>query len=50
MLPQVESVEFLHAYRPADPGARFVLYDPDGTVSVAAPAGLDSMLRGTAGR
>ena len=45
MFPQVDSVEFLHAYRPAAEDARFVLYDPDGTVKVETPARLDSVLR-----
>ncbi len=45
MFPQVDSVEFLHAYRPAGEDARFVLYEPDGTVEVKTPAHLDSVLR-----
>ncbi|HEY2956304.1 MAG TPA: hypothetical protein VGK89_13785 [Candidatus Eisenbacteria bacterium] len=45
MFPQVDSVTFLHAYTPAPADARFVLYDPDGTVTVATPAHVDSMLR-----
>jgi len=48
MIPQADSVEFVHAFRPAGANARFVLYDPDGTVSVATPAHVDSMLRATA--
>lgn len=48
MFPQVDSVAFLHAYRPPDADARFVLYDPDGTVSVATAAHVDSMLRAPA--
>ncbi len=45
MFPQVDSVAFLHAYLPAAPDARFVLYDPDGTVTIETPAHLDSVLR-----
>ncbi len=45
MFPQVDSVAFLHAYRPAAADARFVLYDPDGTVTLETPAHLDSVLR-----
>jgi hypothetical protein len=48
MIPQVDSVEFVHAFRPAGANTRFVLYDPDGTVSVATPAHVDSMLRAPA--
>jgi hypothetical protein len=48
MFPQVDSVAFLHAYRAAGADTRFVLYDPDGTVSVATPAHVDSMLRAQA--
>jgi hypothetical protein len=45
MFPQVDSVEFLHAYRPAEANRRFVLYDIDGTVQVETPARVDSLLR-----
>jgi len=49
MFPQVDSVEFLHAYRPAGADRRFVLYDIDGTVQVETPARVDSMLRQAVG-
>jgi hypothetical protein len=45
MFPQVDSVEFLHAYRPAEADRRFVLYDIDGMVRVETPARVDSVLR-----
>jgi len=48
MFPQVDSVEFLHAYRPAEADRRFVLYDIDGMVRVETPARVDSVLRQTA--
>ena len=50
MFPHVDTVEFQHAYRPVEAGARFALYDPDGTVSVETPARVDSMLRAAAAR
>ncbi len=49
MFPAVDSVVFIHAYRPAGDRARFVLYDPDGTVTVESPAHLDSVMRAAAG-
>jgi hypothetical protein len=45
MFPQVDSVEFLHAYRPAEADRRFVLYDIDGMARVETPARVDSVLR-----
>jgi hypothetical protein len=48
MFPGVDSVAFIHAYRPAPPQARFVLYEPDGRVTVRTPARVDSLLRGLA--
>jgi len=45
LFPQVDSVEFIHAYRPAEADRRFVLYDIDGTARVETPARVDSMLR-----
>jgi hypothetical protein len=48
MFPQVDSVEFIHAYRAAPAEARFVLYDPDGAVTLETPAHLDSVVRAAA--
>ena len=48
MFPHVDSVEFIHAYRPAPADARFVLYDPDGAVTLETPAHLDSVVRAAA--
>jgi hypothetical protein len=45
MFPRVDSVEFIHAYSTAAPEKRFVLYEPDGTVTVETPTRLDSLMR-----
>jgi hypothetical protein len=48
MFPRVDSVAFIHEYRPAEADRRFVLYDIDGTVRVETPARVDSVLHGVA--